>query len=330
MEQFDFIAIGDTVVDDFLRLKDAHVTCRIDNTACEIAMPFGSKVPFEYDKIIYAVGNSANAAVAASRLGLKSALIANIGNDDNGEKCLAALKENHVDTSLIVKQEGKKTNYHYVLWFGDERTILIKHESYDYKLPEFTAPKYLYLSSLGDHTENYHDQIADTVEKMPNTKLIFQPGTFQIKLGQQRLERIYKRADVFFCNKEEAMLITKIDKPEIPTLAKAISGFGPKMVMITDGKNGAYLYENGEMKFMPPYPDEAPPLERTGAGDAFASTFSAGLALGLSSSEALKWAAVNSMSVVHFVGAQEGLLTQEKIKEYLENAPEDFGAMTTA
>jgi hypothetical protein len=40
--------------------------------------------------------------------------------------------------------------------------------------------------------------------------------------------------------------------------------------------------------------------------------------------EALKWDPINSMSVVQYTGAQEGLLAPEKIKEHLESAPEDY------
>ena len=77
---------------------------------------------------------------------------------------------------------------------------------------------------------------------------------------------------------------------------------------------------------MPMYPDPAPPVDRTGAGDSFSSTFTAAIALGLSPSEALAWGPINSMSVVQHIGAQKGLLTREKIEEYLKNAPEDYKA----
>lgn len=75
---------------------------------------------------------------------------------------------------------------------------------------------------------------------------------------------------------------------------------------------------------MPPYPDPAPPFERTGAGDAFSSTFTAALALGKSIEEALLWAPINSMSVVQKIGAQEGLLTPVEIQGWLDKAPEDY------
>lgn len=96
------------------------------------------------------------------------------------------------------------------------------------------------------------------------------------------------------------------------------------MVSVSDGPKGAFFYNEGELWYMPLYPDIAPPLERTGAGDAFSSTFTAGLALGLPPLEAFAWGPINSMSVVQGIGAQQGLLTKEKLLEYLKNAPADY------
>jgi sugar/nucleoside kinase (ribokinase family) len=76
------------------------------------------------------------------------------------------------------------------------------------------------------------------------------------------------------------------------------------------------------MWFMPIYPHV--PKERTGAGDAYESTITAALAMGKTLSEAMTWAPINAMSVTQEIGAQKGLLTQEKIKEYLQKAPENY------
>ena len=61
--KYDILALGDTAVDAFIRLKDARVTCDINNENCMISMRFGDKIPFEFAEVIYGVGNSANAAV---------------------------------------------------------------------------------------------------------------------------------------------------------------------------------------------------------------------------------------------------------------------------
>lgn len=328
MEQhFDFIAIGDTVVDAFIRLKEAHITCRVDTSACELCMAFGAKIPYEFVSVIYAVGNSANASVSVARLGLKSGLITNLGKDDDAQKCLASLAKESVSIEHVRTHEGKKTNYHYVLWFDSERTILIKHEVFPYTLPPLTpGPKWLYLSSLGETSLEFHHEIARYLVAHPETKLAFQPGTFQIKLGAETLKDVYAHTEVFFCNVEEARLILKTNEPEPKNLAKMVTALGPKISVITDGPKGAYVYDGTVVWFMPPYPDPAPPYERTGAGDAFASTFISALALGKTPSDALAWAPINSMSVVQKIGAQEGLLTRTELENYLTNAPQNYRA----
>jgi ribokinase len=65
-------------------------------------------------------------------------------------------------------------------------------------------------------------------------------------------------------------------------------------------------------------------VDRTGAGDSFSSTFTVALAQGKSIKEALMWGPINSMSVVQYLGAQKGLLTKEKLEEYLKNAPNSY------
>lgn len=329
-EQLDFVGIGDTVVDAFIRLKkdQAHAVCNIDNSSCEICMSFGAKVPFDFVTVCYAVGNSANACVSASRLGLKSALITNLGNDDDGKKCLASLRKDGVGTDYIKEYDGIKTNYHYVLWYDSERTILIKHEDFPYTLPlGDVGPRWIYLSSLNEKSLTYHHEIAEYLAKHPETKLSFQPGGFQIKLGVEALKDLYAHTEVFFCNVEEARLILKSEALQPKDLAKNISTLGPKIVVITDGPKGAYVYDGVDSWFMPIYPDPAPPYERTGAGDSFASAFISALALGKTPSEAITWAPINSMSVVQKVGAQEGLLTRDQLEKYLADAPESYKAV---
>lgn len=324
----DILAIGDTVIDDFIRIKDASATCDLNHEHCLISLRFGDKVPFEFNVVVAGVGNSANAAVAAARLGLHAGLRVHVGNDDRGTLCIDTLKANGVDTSLVAVEEGKRTNYHYVLWYESERTILVNHEAYAYKMPAMTtAPKWIYLSSLADHTEGYHHEIAAYLAQNPTVRLAFQPGTFQMKLGAAALHDLYERTDIFFCNKEEAQRILNIQEHDIVRLLDGVHALGPKIVVITDGRDGSYAREaDGRMWHAPMYPDPKPPMERTGAGDASASTTVAFLSKGLSLEEALLRGHINSMSVVQEVGAQKGLLTHEQIEAWYGKRPADFKA----
>lgn len=324
--KIDFLAIGDIVIDAFIRIKDAHVHCKIDTDACELCLRFGDKIPYESVDIIAAVGNSPNAAVSAARLGLNSALVTNIGDDQNGQDCLESLKKDKVITEYVTTEKGKNTNYHYVLWYDVDRTILVKHEDFTYKFPAPDGVSWIYLSSLSNTSLPYHLEIAEYLKNNPKTKLAFQPGTFQIKLGVEKLKGIYARTEIFFCNVEEAEIISGKKTKDILELSKSIASLGPKIVSISDGPNGAYLYLNDELWQLPIYPDIAPPLERTGAGDAFSSTITAALALGKTPLEAFAWGPINSMSVVQEIGAQKGLLSRAKLEEYLANAPVEYKA----
>ncbi len=330
-KKIDLLAIGDTVIDAFIRIKDAHVHCKIDTDACELCFRFGDKVPYESVTVIPAVGNSPNAAVAASRLGLNVAMVTNIGDDKHGNDCLESLKGNKIITDFINIEKNKNTNYHYVLWYDIDRTILIKHTEFSYKFPDIGDASWIYLSSLAENSLEYHQEILEYLNKHPDTKLAFQPGTFQIKFGTEKLKEIYERTEIFFCNVEEAEKILHKEYMDgnrnLLELSKGIQALGPKIVVISDGPEGAYMYLNDELWHLPIYPDVNPPLERTGAGDAFSSTVTCALALGKAPLEAFTWGPINSMSVVQEIGAQKGLLFKDKLEEYLSKAPESYKAI---
>lgn len=325
-KEYDFIGIGDTVVDDFIELKEGEAEVQGNDGATKICMSFGDKIPYEDHIVIPAVGNSANAVHSAARLGLKSAIVTNIGDDVFGQQCLDVFNKEKVGTEFVTIHKGQKTNYHYVLLYKSERTILIKHQVYEYSLPNIGKPKWIYLSSVGGTTLAFHKKVEEYLAKNPEVKLAFQPGTYQIKFGTEALAGIYKRTELFFCNKEEAERILQIKNVDIKRLLVMMARLGPKVVCITDGVRGVHAYDARENKtwYMPLYPDIAPPINRTGAGDAFSSTFTVAYSLGLGVETALKWGPINSMSVTQQIGARAGLLTREKLLEYLKNAPGDY------
>ncbi len=324
--QYDFVAIGDITTDAFIKLKDAEEL--MDHGVRELCVRFGDKVPYEEVTEIRAVGNAANAAVSAHRIGLNAALVAWVGDDSHGKETLDALRAQGVADEFMTTEAGKHTNYHYVLMYGPERTILIKHESFTYHLPAFAEPpKYLYFSSIAENSVAFHHEVAAYCAAHPETKLVFQPGTFQIKLGAQELKDIYAVTEIFFCNKEEAQTILGTSESDVKKLMEGIRALGPKIVCVTDGPAGSNILErDGSAWHIPMYPDPAPPVSRTGAGDATASTTVAFIERGLPAGEALMRGVINAASVVQGVGAQTKLLSLDEIESWYAKKPADFVA----
>ncbi|MCX6712568.1 MAG: carbohydrate kinase family protein [Candidatus Vogelbacteria bacterium] len=335
MENFDLISIGDNATDAFIRLSEAELNCEIDKPECKICLKFASKIPYDSVTEVPAGGNSSNVAIGSTKLGLKVAYISNIGDDEHGVKTLNKLNLANINTTWVKKNPGIPTNYNYVLWYADDRTILVKHENFPNYFPysakasqgKPTMPEtnWLYLSSISDNDGSLHQQIADWLTAHPEIKLAFSPGTWQIKTGVEKLKNIYAQTEIIFCNKQEAEKIAPSllrnqtsSEPEVwlRELAQQIKSLGPRTVVITDGENGASVLDDQNNFYQIPA-TKVEAVERTGAGDAFASAYLTATIANLPANQALAWGILNSASVVTKIGPHEGLLTRAQIEEKL-------------
>lgn len=327
--KYDIICIGDTTIDAFIRLHEASIHCDLDQKNCELCLSYADKIPYESLEVIPAVGNSSNVAVGSARLGLKSAAFTAIGRDHHGEQILEVYRREKVAAEFVKVNSGVPTNYHFVLNYKAERTILIKHNFYDYHdISQIGDTGWIYFSSMAENTLPFHNELAEYLAKHPSIKMGFNPGTFQLKLGAKKLAGIYRHTHVLFVNREEAQKILQIKNPDPKILFVGLHKLGPKIVLITDGPDGSYVsYKSNssyEAYYQPIFPDPKPPFERTGAGDASSTGFMAALIYGLTPVEAAAWAPINSMNVVQYTGAQKGLLTKQQLLNLLKKAPKSY------
>lgn len=323
---FDLISVGDATIDNFVLIHDAEVKCNIDKTECLLCIEYGDKIAV--DKLTHLVaGNAANNAVGGARLKLKSAIYVNVGSDPAGKQIVDKLKEEAVSTRYIQINEGKESNLSTVINFQGERTILVYHQPWKYRLPELDFARWVYFTSLAPSfsESNLLNELTVYLERT-SAKLLYNPGTYQIQEGVKKNPRLLGLTELFIVNKEEAKRVLghkDSDDVSIKKLLSGITDLGPKMVIITDGKEGSFGYDamsagrQGEKYYqLGIFPAKL--VEATGAGDAFATGALSAFFYGKDLPEAMRWGAANGASVVEQIGPQAGLLTLHQMQEKLK------------
>ena len=106
------------------------------------------------------------------------------------------------------------------------------------------------------------------LEQVPEAEFIA-CDTMKLWLDTARpgLERLFKRVDCVMVNDEEAVQFS--GKRFLPSAARVILSYGPRVVIIKRGENGSLLFTRDRVFLAPAHPLETV-RDPTGAGDAFA------------------------------------------------------------
>lgn len=320
---FDVVCIGNAKIDAFLSIYEASTHLRLNKDTNELCIRSGEKITV--DKCTFSLGgNAANVAVGLSRLGCSSSICAEIGDDEFSQKIINSLKQEQVHKDFIIQSKGQASSFSVILNFKGERTIFSEHvyRQHDFNFINLST-KWVYLTSIGKEWKNAYRNVYNFVTQT-KTLLAFNPGTLQIN-DVTDIADILSITNILFVNKEEAAQIMNYElrimnqekhKENIKILLEQLQKLGPKVVVITDGKNGSYAMDENRTIFKQDC-ISCKIVEKTGAGDAYSTGFIAAILHGLSIKEAMAWGAVNSASVIEKVGAQEGLLTISKLKSQI-------------
>ena len=318
-KSFDLISVGDTQYDVFLELEEETKVIRDQEDGKNyLGVVFAEKIPVKSYTAVPAVGNSANVAIGASRLGLKSAFYTVLGDDRVGKEELEIFKKEKVSTDYITWDQKRGSNFSAVLNYRGERTILVFHEPREYNLPKLVLARFLYYSSLAKDHEKLHTQIPSYI-KESGAKLVFNPGSHQLKEGLLVLQPILEVTSVFLVNKEEARELLDTTEQDVKRLLELLRKQGPEIVVITDNGHGSYCSDGSGAYFLDIF--RVPVKEMTGAGDAYSTGFVSALAYGKDIKEAMRWGAMNGASVIQKIGAREGLLKKDEMEKMLQENP---------
>ncbi len=292
---FDIVTFGSAVVDIF-------VDTDIAEKGKFIAYPVGSKILMKNLRFDIG-GGGTNTAVAFSRLGLKTGFIGKVGRDMDGKEILEMLRKEKI--KFLGKIDKYGISGHSIILDSKEhnRTILTyKGVNDNLRFNELNLKKintkWLYFSSLLRESFETQKELASVLVKK-GTKLAFNPSSYLIK--RKNLKPLLKLTEILILNKEEASMLAKSKN-----LLKGLFSLGPKIIVITDKNKKVKAYDGNKVYTLKPHKIKV--VERTGAGDAFASGFTAGIIRNKGIQESLELGLKESESVIKYFGAKNKLI----------------------
>lgn len=313
---YDIITIGSNTIDVFAHTDRSQlINIRSSERREEfISYPVGGKL-LVTELLMNFGGNGANTAVCFSRLGFKTGYVGEVGRDTNGKLIMSHLKKEKVSFLGSRGKKDSKSGYSIILdAMEDDRTILVYKgcnndmHSTDLRFSKLKT-KWLYLSSMLGTSLKTMEEIADYA-RQNRIKIAFNPSATIIDNEPQIAMKLTRYADIIVLNKEEAEGLVGKESIEVNLLK--LASLGPKAVVITDGRRGSTgLYRGYYYKIAPKKGIRI--VETTGAGDAFASTFTAGFMMNKPFEHCLKMAVNNSEAVISNHGAQNHLLTKKEM-----------------
>lgn len=296
---YDTISFGSATLDLFLKSKQFRVQKREDGSE-DLCLSYGGKMDVD-DFAIQSGGGATNTAVAFARMGLRSAVVSELGTDLASKVIVAELKEEGVDTSFLVQEKEEDTAVSALLISssGGRSAVTARGASKMLTVSDVPFEKlrsnWMHISSLGNvelllalaaHNKNHRIRFS------------WNPGGAELESitkGELHLQEIYPT--LFCVNEEEAQ--------KILDAGYSLETAG-ETVIITNGKEGGRYHERGNWKTYQPLSTKA--LQETGAGDAFISGVVSGYLFERQTEEAIEWGKKNAASVVQHMGAKTGLL----------------------
>lgn len=254
-------------------------------------------------------GSAANSIIGVAQFGGSSFYSCKVANDELGEFYREDLKSNGVHTNLDHQElESGITGKCLVMTSEDaSRTMnTFLGITSDYSRTEVSEEalkdsEYLYIegylvtSENGQDAMKYAKKLAE--DNGVKTALTFSDPSMVKYFRDPMQEVVGTGVDLLFCNEEEAMLYTGTENlQEAREALKKIA----KRFVITQGENGAVIFDGDTFVDIEPYSVEA--IDTNGAGDLFAGAFLFGITNGKSYAAAGKLASLASSKVVSQFG----------------------------
>ncbi|MCL5291730.1 MAG: carbohydrate kinase family protein [Actinobacteria bacterium] len=316
----DVISIGGATRDIFFRTSKARIIPAPEKHRAQlVAFEYGEKIIPE-EVYLTQGGGGHNSATCFARLGLKAAAALSVGDDGSGHRIKALLGQRGVDTSLVRFDAHIATALSVIIVVERDHISFLYRGANDHlEIAEWALlerVRWFYVTSLTGRGAALLPQLAEFARRR-GKQLALNPGSLQLRAGYRGLKDILKETSVLIVNYEEGCALARsleanVDRDDRVALLKTLSRMGPRLVVITEGREGSCAFDASGV-----HEQEAIPVEvhdTTGAGDAYGATLVAALMSGFDVKRAMTLASMNSAAVVSRSGATEGLLSLAELE----------------
>ena len=260
-------------------------------------------------------GAPANFAYHVSQFGFSSCVVSAVGNDSLGDDIVADFEAKGL-RSVVERVQFPTGTVEIELDSAGVPRYDIKEGAawdnipYTARLEELAAStKAVCFGSLVQRTEVSRGTLAKFLDAMPqdgSVLVVFDINMRQNFYSREVVRESLSRCNILKLNDEELELITPmlgLSGDSVEERCRAIIGeYGLKMLVLTCGVNGSYVFSADAQSFLPTPKVEV--ADTVGAGDSFTATFVASLLRGFDMAEAHR----RAVAVSAFVCSQKGAM----------------------
>jgi ribokinase len=252
----------------------------------------------------YPGGKGANQAVAAARLGGQVALVGRVGDDGFGPSLIKNLESNGVDASGVDRDPETPSGAAliYVDHYG--QNMIAVAPGANATVGPADAQRAVARLAPGDLLVMQLEIPVAVIEQAARAARRAGALVLLNAAPAQRLEPgLLSQLDALVVNEREAKAL--VDHEDASIAAAALRATGPKLVIVTLGPAGSIFVDHTGLHRVEPFHVRA--IDSTGAGDAFMGALAVGIAKGLATQAAMRFANAAGAAATISLGAQAAL-----------------------
>jgi 5-dehydro-2-deoxygluconokinase len=276
-------------------------------------------------------GSATNVAVAAARLGHRSAVITKVGDDGFGQYIRAALEGFGVDARYVGTDPDLRTPLAFceihppdnfpLLFYREPKAPDSNIAAEDLDLGEISSAPLFWITGTGLSEEPSRSTTLGALEARSGgitvVDLDYRPMLWNSREETERWYReALKHATVAVGNQEEVEVAVGTDDPR--EASAALLDLGLELAIVKRGPEGVLARTAEALAEAPPI--EVDVVNGLGAGDAFGGALCHALLLGWDSDRTIRFANAAGAIVASRLACADDMPTEKEVEELLERS----------